>query len=118
MYLLCYRSQGKRALIRSLALVCLGIWAAGHVVPEANHYVLEKVGFLRYVGLGVLVIIEIKLGIAIYKAAFRKDDSNIQEATKLIAESDMPEWLVKLMTWEALMWRRVWNFFLNLSRRK
>ncbi len=118
MYLLCYRCQGKRAFIRSLALVSLGILAAGYVVPDANHYVLEKVGFLRYVGLAVLLMMEIKLGVAIYKTAFRKNDSNILEATKLIAESDMPEWLVKLITWEALMWHRVWNILLNLCRRK
>ena len=114
LYFWCYRSQGKRALIRAIALACLGVWAAGHVVPETNHYLLEKFGFIRYVGLGVLVILEVKLVAAIYRAAFSSDKSNTQEAKQLIGESDMPPWLVKLMSWEASMWRRAWNFCLKL----
>jgi hypothetical protein len=27
LYLLCYRSQGKKAVFRALALACLGVWA-------------------------------------------------------------------------------------------
>ena len=40
---------------RAAALACLGIWVAGHMVPSEHHDVLSSVGFVRYIGLGVLL---------------------------------------------------------------
>ena len=59
LYLICYWSEGKRSVVRAIALACLGIWAVGHVVPEANQSLLLDLQFIRYIGLGVLVLLQV-----------------------------------------------------------
>lgn len=115
LYFLCYRSSGRSAITRALALACLGIWAVGHIVPEENHQLITKLGFLRYVGLGVLIVIEVKVIAAIYRAAFSSDGSG-KDATQVAAESEMPQWVAKLMAWEASIWRKLWQFFKPRNR--
>ena len=56
LYLICYRSQGKKAVVRAVGLACLGIWLVGKIIPEQNHFILEKISFLRYLGLAVLIL--------------------------------------------------------------
>jgi len=108
LYFLCYRTNGRRVITRALALACLGIWAVGHIVPEESHQLVEKLRFLRYVGLAVLIIIEVKLVAAIYRATFRSDGS-AKEAGQIAAESEMPRWVARLMIWEASMWHKLWR---------
>lgn len=113
LYLICYWATGKRALIRCLAMACLGIWAAGHIVPNENHAILSEVGFLRYIGLAVLVAIEIRIGVEIFKLAFRsKSDSESDAAIQRKAEEEgIPPWVAKLMAWESRLWRKIWSIF-------
>lgn len=118
LYLLCYRARGKRTIIRCIALACLGIWAVGHIVPEANHHLLDKLGFLRYIGLGVLVIFEIRVVVAIYRATFSIDPASEQKVAMLAEESGMPPWVAKLMAWEASTWRKIMRLFLNRNNRQ
>ncbi|AKS42555.1 hypothetical protein [Wenzhouxiangella marina] len=113
LYLICYRATGKRALVRCLAMACLGIWAAGHIVPDENHAILIEVGFLRYVGLAVLIAIEIRIGVEIFKLAFRSEsDIESDTAIKQKAEQEgIPSWVATLMAWESRVWRKIWTIF-------
>jgi hypothetical protein len=108
LYLICYRDQGKKAIYRAIGLACLGIWAAGKIVPEESHQILESVSFLRYVGLGVLFLIELRIVIAIFKSIFSSKTQYGKDRDAAIAEADMPVWVAKLMAWEANLWRKVW----------
>jgi hypothetical protein len=110
LYLVCYRANGKRALIRAVGLCCLGIWAVGHIVPEAQHHLVEKVSFLRYVGLGVLLLIELKLMISIYRAMFGKQEQMKANIESSLKNANLPPWLARVVMIEALFWRKLWQF--------
>jgi len=118
LYLICYRAEGKRVAIRTIALACLGIWVVGHVVPEQNHYLLQRLGFVRYLGLSVLVILEIKLVVAIYRAAFNSETTAEKEASMAVIESGAPQWVTRLIAWEASIWLKVWSFVRRLVGKK
>ena len=110
LYLLCYRARGKKAVVRTLALACLGVWAAGHFVPDSHHVLISQVGWIRYVGLGVLVLIEIRLAIEIWRLAFRGKAEDESQAIREKAESEgAPPWVAKLMAAEARFWKKLWQ---------
>jgi hypothetical protein len=109
LYLWCYRSRGKAAVLRAVALICLGIWVAGHVVPSEHHHILSTVGFVRYIGLGVLLVIEFKLAVIIFRAAFRRDQRAAPSVLTVAKDAGMPEWAARLMAWEASLWRKAWD---------
>jgi len=117
LYLICYRSEGKRSAVRALALACLGIWALGHVVPEANQSLLHDLQIVRYVGLGVLVLLQVKLIVAIFRAVSGASASAENEASRLVDETGMPPWVKKLLAWEASVWIRVWRFVRRAFRK-
>ena len=109
LYLWCYRSRGKAAILRALALSCLGIWVAGHVVPTEHHQILSTVGFVRYIGLAVLIVIELKLVAIIIRAAFRRDNDAAPAVLAAAKDAGMPAWAARLMAWEASLWRKAWD---------
>ena len=109
LYLWCYRSRGKVAVVRAVALSCLGIWIAGHIVPNEHHQVLSTVGFVRYIGLAVLIVIELKLVLMIFRAAFRRDNDAAPTVLATAKDAGMPEWAARLMAWEASLWRKAWD---------
>lgn len=109
LYLWCYRTRGKAAIVRAVALSCLGIWVAGHIVPSEHHQVLGTVGFVRYVGLAVLLVIQLKLVLMLYRAAFDRDDDAVPTVLATAKEAGMPEWVARLMAWEASLWRKAWD---------
>ena len=109
LYLWCYRSRGKAAVVRALALSCLGIWVAGHVVPSEHHQILSTVGFVRYIGLAVLIVIEIKLVAMIIRATFRRDNDAAPAVLAAAKDAGMPAWASRLMAWEASLWRKAWD---------
>ena len=113
LYLICYRASGKKAVIKCVALACLGIWVAGHIVPNEHHAILSEVGYLRYIGLAVLVAIEIRVGLEIFRLALAsKSDIESDEAIQRKAEQDgIPPWVAKLMAWESRLWRKLWSIF-------
>ncbi len=110
LYLICYRSQGKRSVVRAVALACLGIWAVGHVVPEGDQSLLQDLQFIRYIGLGVLVLLQVKLMVAIFRATSGASASAAHEASTLADETGTPPWVRKLLAWEAAVWIKVWRF--------
>lgn len=116
LYLVCYRAGGKRSVIRAIALACLGIWAVGHVVPEANHSLLRDLEVVRYFGLGVLVLLQVKLIVAIFRAMSGASAGAEREASTLADETGTPPWVRKLLAWEARIWLKVWRFLRRAFR--
>lgn len=109
LYWWCYRARGKAAIVQAVALACFAIWATGKAVPAEHHRLLESFAWLRYVGLAGLLVLEIKLGVAVYKAVVLSGQSRDEARAKLESEG-MPPWLAKFMAWEASLWRRAWLF--------
>jgi len=116
LYWWCYRKRGRAALLKAATLSCLGIWVAGHIVPNQHHDLISTVGFARYVGLAVLLVIELKLVVAIYRAASSKTGSN--HALAAAKDAGMPDWAARLMAWEASVWRRAWDSVRRLGKRR
>lgn len=108
LYLWCYRARGMAAVVRAIALACLGVWVAGVVVPDEHHDLLHIVGVARYVGLAVLLVIELKLVLVICRSVFRKDVDAGPAAMAAALDAGMPAWTARLMAWEAALWRRAW----------
>lgn len=106
LYWLCYRQRGRRAVIQAAAMACLGIWAALKLVPESERVLLNYVAPLRYVGLAVLVWLELIVVLAIYRSVFKGE--SVSEAASRAPE-DMPPWIVKLHAVEAKFWLKVWS---------
>lgn len=102
---LCYRSQGRRAVVRAAALACLGIWALVHLIPPDEQDLLRYVAPLRYVGLAVLFLLEVMVLKAIYANVF--SGKSAQEAASL-APKDLPPWIARLIALEAAFWHKAW----------
>lgn len=117
LYLWCYRSRGKAAVLRAVALSCFGIWVAGHVVPNEHHHILSAVGFVRYIGLCVLLIIELKLAVMIFRAAFSRDQEATPSVLTAAKDAGIPEWAARLIAWEASLWRKAWDLVQRLVGR-
>lgn len=107
LYWLCYRERGRKAVVRTAALCCLGIWAALNLVPEAEHELLNYVGPLRYFGIAALVWLEVIIVVTIYRTAFKGGSAN-EVAARAQDEADLPPWAARLLAREALFWRRAW----------
>ena len=110
LHLICYRSEGKRSVVGAIALACLGIWAVGHVVPDANQSALKDLQVIRYLGLGVLLLLQVRLILAIFRAVSGASAGAENEASRLADETGTPPWLRRLLAWEAAVWLKVWRF--------
>ena len=117
LYWWCYRKRGRATLLKAAGLSCLGIWVASHIVPDQHHDLISTVGFARYIGLGVLLVIELKLVLAIYRAAFNQS-GKADHAFAAAKDAGMPEWAARLMAWEASLLRRGWESVRRLVARR
>jgi hypothetical protein len=108
LFALCYRSKLTRGnlVLRILALQCLGIWLATKIVPLETQILLPQLSWIRYVGLGVLVLIELRVMVAMFRIVF-KSETQSSDLEKL----GMPPVLAKLALLEARFWRWVLGFF-------
>ena len=105
LYAICYRKMSRRALaMRTLALVCGGIWIAGKIVPDPAETILAQWGWLRAIGIGVLVLAEGAALIAVLRVAFGSSPDPAE-----LERQGIPPLLVKLMLAEARFWRWVWS---------
>ncbi len=105
LYAICYRKMPRRALaMRTLALVCGGIWIAGKIVPDPAETILAQWGWLRAIGIGVLVLAEGAALIAVLRVAFGSSPDPAE-----LERQGIPPLLVKLMLAEARFWRWVWS---------
>lgn len=109
LYWWCYRARGKAAIVQAVALACFAIWATGKAVPAEHHHLLESFAWLRYVGLAGLAALEIRLGVAVYRAVIVGGQTKAEARAKLESEG-MPPWAARVMAWEAALWRKVWLF--------
>ena len=107
LYFLCYRGTQtrKQMALRLIAMVCLGIWFATWLVPEASQSLLAQLGWIRTAGIVFLVVVELRLVIGAIKMAF----SGNATADELASASGAPSWIAKLMLLEARFWRWVWR---------
>ena len=115
LYWLCYRAQGRKAIIKAAALACLGIWIALKLVPEQEQSVLGYVAPLRYVGLAALIWLELVVMVAIYRSMFK---GNSVEETAAKVAPDMPQWVVRLLAMEAAFWSKVWRVLKRIIGRR
>lgn len=106
LYAICYRDGGRRTALRVLALACLGLWAAGHVVPNEHHAALTHLSWLRYLGLAVLIAVEIKLVLMIWRSVIASGGA-VKNIDELASREGMPPWVARLMAWEAGLWLRL-----------
>lgn len=118
LYGICYRHRGRATWIRAAALSCLGIWLAGHVIPAHHHDILNDLSPLRYVGLAVLLLVELRLAIAIYRAAFSAKPGEAERSMAAASQAGVPPWVTRLMAWEAALWRRAWDWIQRLVGRR
>lgn len=108
LFALCYRGTltRKNLVIRIIALQCLGIWLATKLVPVESQMVLPQLAWLRYAGMTVLILIEVRIMVALFKISFKPDTSS-----KQLEDIGMPPFLAKLALLEARFWRWVFSIF-------
>ena len=117
LYFVCYRSKGKAAIIRACALSCSAIWLCGYIIPQAHHYLLNSLSWMRYLGMAVLTVLEIKLILMLWRTIFKSNLSAEDVATEVAAKADMPLWVARLMGLEARFWRSIWLTLKRLTGR-
>lgn len=106
LYLVCFRHRGRSAILRAVGLGCLGFYVAGHLLPAREGGLIDLLAPLRYLCLGVLLFIEIRVMIAVYRKIF--SGSSAAGASDHVREQlGLPAWAARLMVIEALFWRRV-----------
>jgi ABC-type cobalamin transport system permease subunit len=108
LFALCYRRTltHKNLLIRIIALQCLGIWLATKLVPFESQIFLPQLSWLRYAGLSVLILIEVRIMIALFKILFKSNTDS-----KQLEDIGMPPLLAKLALLEVRFWRWVFSIF-------
>ena len=116
LYLACYWRNGKRAVVRSLALASLGFWLASKLLPASGHFIISNLSPLRYLALAVLFAIEVKVVLVMYRAVF-SGASRQDATTSLHAHTGMPLWVAKLMAVEAVFWRSIFAKVTALFRK-
>ena len=115
LYCLCYakRQPVQVTLIRALAIASGGLWLATWIIPPSEQLLLPQLAPLRWIGIAVLALFELKLSIAAVRMAF----SGRGSAEDLRAASGAPIWIARLMLWEARMWRGLWRLIRGRDRR-
>jgi hypothetical protein len=108
LYLLCYaRRQPLRvSLVRALAIACGGVWLAGWLIPADQQQLLGQLAPLRWAGLSMVALLEV----AVLAAAIRIAFSATGTARDVTAVTGAPEWVSRLMLWEAQLWRALWSW--------
>ncbi len=108
LFAFCYRGRLARntLIIRILALQCLGIWVATKIVPIESQTLLPQLSWLRYAGLAVLMLIELRVMVVLLKTVFKVDATS-----KQLEEIGVPSFLAKMMLMEARFWRWVFSIF-------
>jgi hypothetical protein len=103
LYLACYWRKGKRSVLRAIALASIGFWASSKLLPESGQFLIQQLWPFRYVALAVIVLIEFKIMLAVYRAVFSGASRKVAAET-LEQQSGMPRWAAKLAVAEASLW--------------
>ena len=107
LFWVCYRLKAKAMAIRSVALACGGIWLATYLVPSEHQSLLPYVAILRYVAIGLLIYIEIRVVAALYWSVVLGRVSPDHAADHLVREAGIPQPLAAIMAKEAQFWKRL-----------
>ncbi len=104
LHVICYRDLPTRTLVlRTLAMLCGGIWVAGVIVPDAAMSILRDWGWIRGIGLVVLALFECVALVAMLRVVF----GGTPDAAAL-ARQGIPLPIARLMLAEARFWRWIW----------
>jgi len=103
LYLACYWRKGKRSMFRAIAFASIGFWASSKVLPETGQFLIQQLWPFRYAALAVIVLVEFKVMLAVYRAVI-SGGSREEAAATLERESGMPAWAAKLAAAEASLW--------------
>ena len=87
-------------------------------MPPEHHHVLKSLAWLRYVGMLVLALLEIKMLIIFYRSVFSNESSIESAANKLAVDAGLPPWVARLVTFEANLWRKVWGLLKRITGHK
>ena len=106
MFLLCYRRAmpGRARALRTVGLVCGGLWTAALIVPDGSERMIGAVAWLRYPGLALLLVAEAFVLVAVLRITFG-GEADAAELERL----GVPAPLAQLMLLEARFWHRVWR---------
>lgn len=106
LFLICYRNglTPGQTILRTMALVCLGIYLAGWLVPAEAQQLLPQLAWARTAGLVVLGLIELRVLLLVVNLVYRKGGSIEQ----VQVASGAPRWVARLLMLEARFWRAVW----------
>ena len=103
LYLACYWRKGKRSVLRAIAFASIGFWASTKLLPESGQFLIQQLWPIRYVALAVIVLIEFKVILAVYRAVL-SGASRQEAAATLEQKAGMPAWAAKLAAAEAALW--------------
>lgn len=108
LFVLCYRKvlSRKALALRVLAVQCSGIFLASWIVPESQQMLLTYLYPLRWVGIVVLVTMELMLVATVVRLLFKSGTG-----TEHLVQQGVPETIARLMLLEARFWRWVFSRF-------
>lgn len=108
LYALCYARTLKlwQLAVRMVAIACLGIYLLSYVVPAGSQVLLPGFAVARTVGLGLVILFELRIAILAVHLLFGKNAT----AEQISAETGAPLLIAKLMLIEARMWKGLGRF--------
>lgn len=108
LFWLCFRRQWamKQLVLGIVATMCGGLWAATWIVPVEDQAILGQIGWVRYVGLGILLVVEIGIMVGLMRIIW-KPKTEVRD----IEAMGVPPFVAKLMLAEARFWRWVFSKF-------
>jgi hypothetical protein len=108
LYALCYaRSLPLPQLaLRMLGVACLNVYLLGYIVPAEAQELLPQFAVARWIGLGLLILIELKIMFVAVRLVFGANAT----AEEVAAKTGAPPLIAKLMVMEARMWKAVGRF--------
>ena len=102
LFVVCYRRSftTKALMIRVIALQCAGIWLAAQLVPVDGQSILPYLTWVRWAGLAIITLFEIRLVLAVVKLQLKPTTRQDE-----LEAAGMPPLLAKLAMLEARFWR-------------
>ena len=108
LYLACYWRNGKRSVLRAIAIASIGFWVSSKLLPESSQFLIQKLWPVRYIALAVLFLIELKVVLTVYRAVF-SGASRQEAAVSLEKQAGLPAWAAKLAAAEAAWWSSIYK---------
>ena len=106
LYVLCYRRRIalKPLLVRAMALACLGLYFASHLIPAQSQHLVAGLGWARMLGWAALALVELWVVAKVVRLVF---GGTATEAD--VVAQGAPLWIARLMLIEARFWKWLWR---------